>query len=528
MNRFCPPKFAAGVAVVLLLAGAVSCSSSPKRSKGSDVLHTAFYANMAVPDPDVFYEAEGLQVMMSVYDGLLQYDPAGPTLGANIVGAIADTWKTSSDALTYSFHIRSAARFADGKPVTSADLLYSFQRRSALGQGPAYMLGDVASYDTASPADFVIHLKRRNADFLGYLASPYSPKAVQAEVVKAHTTDAKDNGQEWLKSHSAGAGPFQISQFVPSDHYTLTRNDHYWGGRPALREIDISIVPDQTAAVLQLQRKELDVIHNVTPQTLNQYKDRSGFQTIFVPAVQLQDVHINPQKPPFDDQGVRTAFRNAIDLQKIVPEVWGAQGSPAKQMVPPSELPEGLATQVWQPDPTGLKAAAGRLPASSKNVVIVYQTGLLGDQHLSEALQSILTTAGFRASVRPIPISELFQYRDAPQSKVPNIVIELENPDTTSATNFADIYYRTDAFLNFVRGGSKDVDGLLDQAKATTDTASYQRLAGQALDVLFQRGDFILPASVQGVFITSSCLKDVSRNAVAPYFLNLSRASLQC
>ncbi len=517
-------------AAIVVVAGLTSCSSSsgPKSASGSsDVLRTAFYANMQVPDPDVFYEAEGLQVTMSCYDGLLQYDPAASDpLTAKIVGAVAKSWTQSSDGLTYTFTLRDDAKFVDGKAATSADVLYSFQRRTKLGQGPAYMLADVASYEAPSATQFVVHLKTRNTDFLGYLASPYSPKVYEAAVVMAHA--GSDNGQTWLSTHSAGTGPFSISDFVPSDHYTLTRNDNYWGGKPPLREIQISIIPDQTTAVLELQRHQLDIIHNVTPQTLEQFKTDKTFQEIYVPAVQVEDIHVNPNKPPFNNDTVRLAMRQAMDLSTIVPQVWGAQGSPSKQMVPPGELPDNLGQQVWQADPGPLKAAAASLPAGSKDVEIVYQTGLIGDQHMSEALQTVLNTAGFNATVRPVPISEIFSYRDAPESKVPNIVIELENPDTKAPTNFAEIYYGKDAFLNFVKGGSAQADALIAQAKQSADENTYNQLTGQALDLLFQQGDFILPAAVQGVFVASTCVKGYTMNAVAPYTLGFAHATVSC
>jgi ABC-type transport system substrate-binding protein len=143
-------------------------------------------------------------------------------------------------------------------------------------------------------------------------------------------------------------------------------------------------------------------------------------------------------------------------------------------------------------------------------------------------VQSVLTSAGFNATVQPIPISELFQYRTAPESKVPNIVIELENPDTATPTNFAQIYYGSNAFLNFLHGGSKAVDNMLVKAQQATTLAKYQQLAGQALDMLYQQADFILTADVKGAFVASHCLHGYSTNPVAPYQLNFAHASIKC
>ena len=63
-----------------------------------------------------------------------------------------------------------------------------------------------------------------------------------------------------------------------------------------------------------------------------------------------------------------------------------------------------------------------------KNVEIVHQIGLIGDQQMAEAIQAVLLDAGFNATVKAVPITDTFAYRDADPATVPNIVVQANTP----------------------------------------------------------------------------------------------------
>ena len=60
--------------------------------------------------------------------------------------------------------------------------------------------------------------------------------------------------QTYLKTHDLGTGPYTISDFVPGDHYKLTRIRRWWGAKPAVTQIHISILPDVSTQQLELKR----------------------------------------------------------------------------------------------------------------------------------------------------------------------------------------------------------------------------------------------------------------------------------
>ena len=119
--------FSLVAAVGLVLSACSSTSSTtgaPSRPSVNGTLNLAYLADMSVPDPDVFYDIEGNTVILSVYQGLVDYKPDSTT----IEPVLATSWDISPDGLTYTFHLRNGVTFQDGTPFNSAAVKASFQR----------------------------------------------------------------------------------------------------------------------------------------------------------------------------------------------------------------------------------------------------------------------------------------------------------------------------------------------------------------------------------------------------------------
>src|SRR6266700_8315244 len=124
-----------GMSLASLIAacgsGSGSSSGSATASKGTLTLRLPFLQDMQVPDPDIMYEGEGVQVMDSCYEGLVNYKPGT----AVIVPGLAKTWTVSDDQLTYTFKLVPGVKFHDGTPADASAWIKSFERRLKVNQG---------------------------------------------------------------------------------------------------------------------------------------------------------------------------------------------------------------------------------------------------------------------------------------------------------------------------------------------------------------------------------------------------------
>jgi peptide/nickel transport system substrate-binding protein len=503
-----------------------SSGSGGSSSGASDTLRTAFVADMQVPDPDIFYETEGNQVTMSTYEGLVRYQQDPPS--NEIEGLLATSWEKSPDGLKYTFTLRPDVKFFDGTEFNSEALKTSFERRTEVDQGPAYMLAEVASYETPDPLTFVVNLNRPVSAFMDYLAAPYGPKAISPTAYEQHKGD--DLGQDYLATHSIGTGPFVIKEFTLGQRYVLEANPNYWGDAPNFKTISIEIIPDLSTQQVKLEGGDLDILHNLPAATTNSFKNKSGFQVITIPSLQMTVLKVNPNKPPFDNLQVRQALRAALDKEKLTKDVFGDLGTVSPQMVPLGQLPEfpaGLGADDWEYDPQLLKDAAADLPSGSKSIRIVYGTGLVNDQRIAEAIQQTLSDAGFDVKVTSMTYANIFALRDQPEADVPNLLVETANPDAAHLDTYQRIFYSTGGFLNYLKGGTPAADAEMDRGLYTNDPAVVADAYGKAADLLHDSATFITIADVKGTFVATDKLSGWTGTAAAPVSLNFQAASLK-
>ena len=500
---------------VVVAVSAVACSSSKSNSSSGAastgasgvtapaVVNIGYVADMQVPDPDIFYEIEGNSVVTNVYEGLVQYD----NNSTKIVPSLAESWTVSPDGMTYTFKLKPNVAFHDGSgTMTSADVKASFSRRTALGSTsqPGYMLADVTGYDTPDPLTFVVHLKDPVSPFLDYLAAPYSPKVLDAAGLAKNA--GNDMDQTYLKTHDLGTGPFTMAEFVPGDHYLLNAFPGYWGGKPQVSAIHISILPDISTQQLELKGGQLQmIIHGLSKDDVKSFEGNSKFQVQRFPANFKSWVMVNQNKGVFKDLAARVALRSAIDRQQIIDQVYGSDATLSNQFYPAGELPTSLAADTPAHDPSLLAKAVANLP--NKKVDLGYSSDDARNQREAEIIQTELQAAGLNATVRGIPIAQVFDLPNHPD-QAPDLLLTTVNPDAshpdTWARIFAHTFDTTNGTLNWELCSVTAADKEMDAGIHSTTPADEQAHYGKAGDLLVANGCFITIADVKDVIVAQA------------------------
>ena len=113
-------------------------------------------------DPAQASDQPAFQFMRATYETLVNYDP----VKAELVGALADSWQASSDATSYTLHLRANVTFHDGSALTADGVKASLQRTLGIGKGESSLIGDIQSIDVVDPSTIKITLKAADADLL--------------------------------------------------------------------------------------------------------------------------------------------------------------------------------------------------------------------------------------------------------------------------------------------------------------------------------------------------------------------------
>jgi peptide/nickel transport system substrate-binding protein len=473
----------AGLASLLAACGGGQASSS----NGTLTLRLPFLADMQVPDPDIMYEGEGVQVMESCYDGLVNYKPGTNT----IVPGLAQSWTLSPDQLTYTFTLVPNVKFHDGTIADATSWLKSFERRRKVKQGPAYMVAGIAKAEAPNPTTLVVTLKTANNAFLHYLACPWQPFAVSPTAVAKYATNG-DLAQSWLKTHDAGTGPYVMKEFVAGSHYTLEAFPDYWGEKPAFETVQITITPSLTTQKLQLDQGAYDIVTKgfAIPDVVNYMKNPS-FKVTNAFGGATQALWLNPTSGVFTDKSLRKAMATALNRKSIVQAAYSGISQMQKGVWPEAMFPPAIAPFPDVYDTAPLKALAPTL--ASKQLTLAWSTdGGAPTQQMAELVQTQLATFGLKVSVIAIPTSQLFDLVNQPASKRPDLLFAGIGGDALHVDTGLRILLRTGAKpLNFFAYSNPTLDRLMDKAVKQPTVDQMNAVYKQATELIIDEAVWI-------------------------------------
>ena len=442
--------------LVAFAAALVSFGCGEEESSSTGSLRTALSADPAPLDPDSYYEAEGLAITTSVYEGLLQYKPDSDELE----GELATDWEVSDDGLTYTFTLQDGVEFSDGTPFNSEAAKASFERRAELAAGPSYMVEPIKSIKTPSDSELVIGLKAPVAPFLDYLASPYGPLMVSPSAVKENE-EGDDLAAKWLATHSAGTGPYEYGKFEKSVQYTLVENKDYWGDAPGYSTIEFKVIPDFAQQRVQLEGGEIDLItHGLSKEDLEAIAQNSDLQVVTLPALFKASVWVNPDSAVFGDPAAREGLQADLDKDALTEEALGTRGEVSTEVLPAGMLPDGAAPDN---EAKGGESLAKAVSGNQGDPVVVGWYSDPAMKRLADLIQVQLQDAGLDATTREYKPATLFALPTTPDQR-PDLLTAAFNPDATHPDTYTEVYYVAGAPVNLLGCTVPKADKLTAQA----------------------------------------------------------------
>ncbi|CAN5792736.1 hypothetical protein BH10ACT1_BH10ACT1_39200 [soil metagenome] len=492
----------AGLLVLSLLAAACAGSTNKAATGGSSAstLRMALDSTMNA-DPDVYFLLEGIMVTNSVYEGLVRHKPNS----SEIEGLLAEKWEISDDGLKYTFHLRDGITFADGSKITSEAVKAAFERRSAVEQAPSYMLLEVKDYETPDPATFVVNLTTPVNNFMYRLASPWGPMVTNPAEIEANAS-GDDLAQDYLKTHSAGSGPYTITSSVPDEQVILTRNDDYWGAEPAYEQVVFKIIPDASTQRLQVERGDLDIVKNLGTEASESIEKAGKLNVDPLTGFNMNMWQLNITEGPLADEEVRQALVESLPIDTMIPEIFGDYATVAKQMIPAGRMPEDLATIKRKFDPDALKKAVAGLSDSEKKTPIVVASPTVDNgEYAREAnvMAETLKAAGLNPQLKKMSDSEYFSWFGKPKG-APALYVSSQPDDGAHPDNWFRLFLYTAGALSYGGIGTEESDALMDEANATPPAKGIpNELYSQAADLLQDQVAIIPMADIPTVWVAS-------------------------
>lgn len=294
-------------------------------------------------DPQQATDGTSFEVMANYTDGLTQMDDSGAA-----IAAVAESWETSDDGLTWTFHLRKDAKWSNGTPVTAKDFVFGWQRAvdPDVASEYAYMLSDIGQVKNA--AEIIGGTKDKselgvtavddntlqvelNAPVSYFLSLMYFPTFYPVNEEFFNTCpDTYGTSPETTLSD----GAFVLDSYEPAaTEIHLTKNaDYYDADKIKLAGIDYQVIQDSQQALLSYQNGDLDLTL-LNGDQVDQVQDDPAFKAVGAGYLWYVTPNISAV-PELANDNIRKALTFAIDRTAICEDVLKDGSKPTYTAVP--------------------------------------------------------------------------------------------------------------------------------------------------------------------------------------------------
>jgi len=333
-----PLQLAAAAVVVALGVAACGSSSSGGEVKEGGVFRLGTPSTIDSLNPFVAFQADAYSTFEYIYPELVQYN-----VKQQFVPDFAHSWQVSPDGKVWTFHTQPNAKWSDGKPLTAADVAWTYSTVLKYQNGP-----------TANSAGYVAHMKSATAPNATTVVLTYNrpvanvlSQVQQAPILPEHiwAKYATGNGKALTRfSNDApivSGGPFILEKYTPKQIALFKRNPNFYGPKPHIDGFGLQFFGTTDAMITALKSHQLDGAEFVPPTAVATLK-AAHFVVPTVPSYTFDDfiINSNPQQQASHKELLnpllRQAFDAAIDRQAIVKTSLLGYGEPGSSIIGPA------------------------------------------------------------------------------------------------------------------------------------------------------------------------------------------------
>ena len=260
----------------------------------------------------------------NIYEGLLRY---GPKLEPQ--PSLAESWTVSEDAKTYTFKLKPGVTWHDGKPFTSADVLFSIETLKVTHPRARANLVQLEKVEAPDALTVVFTLKQPFGPFLGIFEVGSMP------MIPKHIYEGTDVKTSPANNTPVGTGPFLFKEWQKGSYIQLVKNPNYHvKGRPYLDTVYWHVIPDAAARSIAYETGKVDIlpggsVENFDVPRIGKLKDTcvtgAGWE-FFGPHSWLW---LNNRQGPTANKAFRQAVMHALDRDFAKDVIWNGLGKVA-------------------------------------------------------------------------------------------------------------------------------------------------------------------------------------------------------
>jgi peptide/nickel transport system substrate-binding protein len=277
-------------------------------------------------DPRLGTDARSQQLDGLIFSSLLEHDST-----MNLRGDLAERWE-SPDTRTYVFHLHNGVKFHDGRPLTSADVKFTFDSILSGVRGPNTTLQSpkrgafraVQSIEAPDALTVIFHLSEPNAAF------PWSLVRPAVGIVP------NGSGSE-LAQRPIGSGPLRFVSAQQDEDVVLERNPLYFRDPARIERARFRVVPDAVVRALELRKGTADIeLNSLTPDMIPVLAAQKDLAVTEEPGTIFTYISFNCEDEILRNPDVRRALIYATDRATLARTLMRGQARVADGPLPPN------------------------------------------------------------------------------------------------------------------------------------------------------------------------------------------------
>lgn len=348
-------RIVAPLAVMALVASGCGGDDDDGEGKGGGggeqaggVLRIGTNSTIDSLNPFVAFNQDAYTTFVYVYPFLVMYDTekvaAGDTSENAIVGDFAESWETSDDGKTWTFHTRPGAQWSDGEPLTAKDAEFTINTVLKFADGATANTAGYLTHVTGATAPdddtLVVEYEVPVANVLSQLQQmPILPEHVWAPMA---TGDGEKLKTFENPAPIVSGGAFVLTKFEAKDLALFETNESFYGPMPKIDGFGLQMFRNDDALIQALKNGDIDMIEGgggTLPPTNVESLREAGFVIETGPGMNENDFIINTNPKKADntellEPEVREALAHAVDRDAIIETVWQGLAEPAAAFIP--------------------------------------------------------------------------------------------------------------------------------------------------------------------------------------------------
>ena len=289
-------------------------------------------------DPRYATDANSVRVGNLIYSSLLRTDEH-----LRLRPELAASWRRL-DERSFEFNLRRGVRFHDGRPLTAADVKFTFESilNPATHSPKRGLLKHLASVEQTGTHELRFELNAPTRPLSNSLPSASCPP------VRRRMTNRRQV-----------PGPFMLETVDTGEKVTLKANANYFEGKPPLAGVVFKNVPDAMVRVLEFKKGTIDFMQNdIEPDMLPWLKNNTHADIGVHQGTTFQYIGINLTHPILQHSRVRQAIAHAIDRHAIIRHLLKDIGDAASGIMSPLNWAFDDSVRLWPHDPEKAKQIA--------------------------------------------------------------------------------------------------------------------------------------------------------------------------